>query len=71
MSYVLSFKSIDELICREGMETQMQRLVDTRGEGESGMDGGSSINAGIYYQMQIYTTVRWIAGEKLLCSSAL
>ena len=38
-------------------------LVDTVGEGESGMNEGSSSN--------IYTLseMRWIAGEKLLCST--
>ena len=38
-------------------------LVDTVGEGESGPNGESSIN--------IYTVsgVRWIASEKLLCST--
>ena len=38
-------------------------LVDTVGEGESGMNEGTSIN--------IYTLseIRWIAGEKLLCST--
>ena len=41
------------------------RLVDTVVEGESGTDGESSIN--------IYTLsdVRWIAGEKLLCSTGI
>ena len=38
-------------------------LVDIVGEGESGMNGESSIN--------IYTVsgVRWIADKKLLCST--
>ena len=38
-------------------------LVDTVGEGESGIDGEGSVN--------VYTLsgIRWIAGAKLLCST--
>ena len=45
-------------ICREGMEMWMQR-VDSVGEGESGVNGESSIT--------IYTLpcVKWTGGEKL------
>ena len=37
--------------------------MDTGGEGESGMNGESSINK------DTLSGLRWIAGEKLLCSA--
>ena len=48
---------------KDGDRDMENGLVDTVGEGESGMNEGSSIN--------IYTLseIRWIAGEKLLCST--
>ena len=66
--YGIQKNGTDELICREGMETRVQRidLVEKVGQvalGVSGTNGESPIDT--------YTLsgVRWIADEKLLCGA--